>query len=101
MVYANAFGRKLQHLPVPLQGNGIRKQPLHVTWDWWGQADREKKICREEFLQNIRSEGIQYLLMTQFLFTEEWPQQKRYLEQYDKTKKIFDDGLRIIWEMLP
>ncbi len=98
--YYPAFGRNLQHLPMPLRNNGLYEEPLHVTWDWWGQKDRNRAVEQKEFMQNLQKGSVSYIIMTQNLFKDTWPKQKEYLDGSDVAEKIFDNGWSAIWKIM-
>ncbi|MCM8787147.1 MAG: hypothetical protein NC935_03745 [Candidatus Omnitrophica bacterium] len=97
--YYPSFGRKFQHIPVPLRNNGSREQPLHISWDWWGQKDRETNVTKDELTFNLMKESIDYIILSKGILKGKWPHQAQYFEKTERFRKIFDNGQAQIWKL--
>ena len=98
------FGRRLQHVPVPVDANGAPRKLLHEAWDgktqrWWsGWSERRRPIDPGLLAGNLRRASVDYVLTTRWSLGE-WPIQHDALKALPIATAVFDDGYSTLWRL--
>ncbi len=102
--YYKLYGRRLQHVPVPLNENGAPYVPLHVAWpdrfnSWWGVwKTNTRAVNQARFYQNIKRAGVQYVIVTR-PERRNWPIYYQFMSRPNVAEKIFEDECSAMWKL--
>jgi len=99
--YYPLFGRSLSLVPRRVKPDGTAYELLHVRWRrdpggtrWWGQ---ESIGDLDRLVDNLVSQGIQYVLLTQG--DAQWPMQQRALAQSPRGTMVYSEDGVMCWRL--
>jgi hypothetical protein len=101
------FGRRWQHTPVAIYGNGMPRRALHEVWRdepsrWWWEFDVQRRTPAR-LLHNLRLSGVDYVLVTRWPRREDdaaWPVSREILlGSLEESARVFAGGYAEIWDV--
>lgn len=100
--YYPLFGRSFQFKPIAVSSTGEQILPLHKYWarDPENTVRWRQKEPDANFVDNLIESRVEYFLIAR-LPKEMWPLQMKFLENSDKTQKIYHNEVSVIWKILP
>jgi hypothetical protein len=99
--YYPLFGRRLQHVPVPVERDGLAQSPLHRRGrqGWWSEWERrDDPIAPDVLRRNLAAAGVDHVLVTRWTLGE-WPAQRAALEAIPEARRLYDDGASAIYAL--
>lgn len=99
--YYPLFGRRLRHVPVPVERDGSARPPLHRRGrrGWWSDWQRLNDPVDPALLRrNLAAAGVDYVLVTRWTLGN-WPAQRAALEAIPEARKLFDDGASALYTL--
>lgn len=102
--YYPFFGRELQFLPSRVRADGSAFEALHKRWlrnrsPIRGQSIKKQVIDTSNLVENLIKNRIGYVFVRKRP-SGKWPVQQNILANSDKTKRLYDDGYSVIWQMV-
>jgi hypothetical protein len=98
------FGRRLQHWPVDLGQDGLPLEAYHERWlrlRFTHFTEPEIPFDPARLVENIRTTGADYVLVTKWCGKSEdpWPPQYDVLRSEGRFDLIYDDGFSALWRI--
>ena len=105
-MYYPLFGRRLQHRPVAIYGDGRERGALHEAWrdepaGWWWEFDDEPELA--QLLPNLLEAEVDYLLVAKWPKRSErapWPASREKIASTLAAEAcVYADGYAEIWDL--
>ena len=95
------FGRRLQHVPVPVERDGSARPALHLRprRGWWSEWERlDEPVDPALLARHLAASGVDHVLVTRWTLGR-WPPQRRALESIPGVITLFDDGASALYAL--